>query len=81
MLMEYRVVNFFIPGRIVSIREVEGQHVAEVDFGALVAIVLDPYQDEQVDDHIVLTHEGMFRKVFHDGAARRLAKRKELSGQ
>ncbi len=75
--MEGKVVNLFNPGKILSVREVDGCYVAEVDFGAPVAVILDPYQDEQVGDYILMNREGGFNKIFKDGPAKRLMKRKE----
>ncbi len=61
--MEPKAVNFFQPGKIISIRFVFGNYVAEVDFGAPVTVFLDPYHDEQVGDEIVMNGGGEFIKL------------------
>ncbi len=76
--MEVKIVNFFQPGRILSLRFVDGLCVAKVDFGAPVAVILEPYQDEQVGDYIVMDSEKTFTKVLMVGATQRLVKRKEF---
>ncbi len=71
--MERRIVNFFRPGKILSIRFVDEICVAKVDFGAIVAIILEPYQGEQVGDFIVTVDGVTFIPIPEGEAAKRIS--------
>ncbi len=71
--MERRIVNFFRPGKILSIRFVQEICIAKVDFGAPVAIFLEPYHGEQVGDYIVMMDGDKFISISEEEAAIRIS--------
>ncbi len=71
--MKQKVVNFFRPGKILAIRFTEGICVAKVDFGAPVAIILEPYHGEQAGDCIVTTDGNTFIPISEEEAAIRIS--------